>query len=86
LQNEIGKGAYSTVYRAINVKTKQEVAIKQVRAEKFRQLPKLEEGTYNEINILTTLGPSPHIIRYLDMLKTANNFYFVYEFCNGGTL
>jgi serine/threonine protein kinase len=20
------------------------------------------------------------------MLKTANNFYFVYEFCNGGTL
>lgn len=20
------------------------------------------------------------------MLKTSNNFYFVYEFCNGGTL
>lgn len=20
------------------------------------------------------------------MLKTANNFYFVYEYCNGGTL
>jgi len=47
LEKEIGRGMYSTVYRAIHMKTKQEVAIKQVRAEKFRQYPKLEEGTYN---------------------------------------
>ena len=47
MQNEIGRGAYSTVYRAINIKTKQEVAIKMVKAEKFKQFQKLEEGTYN---------------------------------------
>jgi serine/threonine protein kinase len=47
LQSELGRGAYSTVYRAINMKTKQEVAIKMVKAEKFKQYPKLEEGTYN---------------------------------------
>jgi len=29
------------------MKTKQEVAIKMVKAEKFKQYPKLEEGTYN---------------------------------------
>lgn len=23
---------------------------------------------------------------YYEMLKTKNNYYFVYEFCNGGTL
>lgn len=86
LQNEIGRGNYSTVFKAINIKTKQEVAIKMVKAEKFKQFPKLEEGTYNEINILTTLEPSPHIIKYYDMLKTVNNFYFVYEYCNGGNL
>ena len=86
LQNEIGRGAYSTVYRAINIKTKQEVAIKMVKAEKFKQFQKLEEGTYNEINILTNLEPCPYIIKYFDMLKTVNNFYFVYEYCNGGTL
>ncbi len=86
LQNEIGRGMYSTVFRAINIKTKQEVAIKQVKSEKFKQYPKLEEGTYNEINILTNLEGCPHIIKYFDMLKTVNNFYFVYEFCNGGTL
>lgn len=25
-------------------------------------------------------------MKYIDMLKTVNNFYFVYEYCNGGTL
>ena len=57
-----------------------------VKADKFRELPKLEEGTINEINILSNLEPCSHIILYYDMLKTVNNFYFVYEYCNGGTL
>lgn len=33
---------YSTVFKAINMKNKQEVAIKMVKAEKFKQYPKLE--------------------------------------------
>jgi serine/threonine protein kinase len=36
LQNELGSGVYSRVYRAIHVKTKQEVAIKMVKADKFK--------------------------------------------------
>lgn len=56
-----------------------------IKAETFKKHLKLEEGTVNEINILTNLEPCQHIIRYYDMLKTVNNFYFVYEFCNGGT-
>ena len=40
----------------------------------------------HEINILTNIEKNPHIICYYDMLKTSNNFYFVYEYCNGGTL
>ena len=55
LLNEIGRGMYSTVYKAINMKNKQEVAIKMVKAEKFKQYPKLEEGTFNEINILSLI-------------------------------
>jgi serine/threonine protein kinase len=78
LQFELGRGVYSTVFKAINIKTKEEVAIKMVKADKFKQFPKLEEGTYNEINILTNLESCAHIIRYYDMLKTVNNFYFVY--------
>ncbi len=40
----------------------------------------------NEINILSSIETNQHIIRYYDMLKTTNNFYFIYEYCNGGTL
>lgn len=86
LQIELGSGVYSKVFKAFHVVTKQEVAIKMVKADKFKELPKLEEGTINEINTLTSLKPCPNIIRYYDMLKTVNNFYFVYEYCNGGTL
>lgn len=82
----MGEGVYAKVYKAVHLQTKQEVAIKVVQAEKFREIPKLEECTVNEINILSTLQSCPYIVKYIDMLKTANNFYFVYEYCNGGTL
>lgn len=36
LQYELGSGVYSKVYKAINLKTKQDVAIKMVKAEKFK--------------------------------------------------
>lgn len=75
---ELGSGVYSHVYKAVNIITNQEVAIKMVKADKFKEMPKLEEGTINEINTLTALKPCPNIIRYFDMLKTVNNFYFVY--------
>ena len=74
------------MYKGIHIRTKQEVAVKVIKADKFREIPKLEEFTVNEINTLSMMEPNPHIVRYLDMLKTVNNFYFVYEFCNGGTL
>lgn len=79
LQECLGEGVYAKVYRAVHVKTHQEVAIKVIQASKFRDIPKLEECTVNEINILSQLKEEcGHIIKYIDMLKTANNFYFVY--------
>ena len=41
LQCQLGSGVYSTVYKAMNMKTKQMVAIKMVKTDKFRELPKL---------------------------------------------
>ncbi len=40
----------------------------------------------NEINILSNMERNEHVIGYYDMLKSKTNFYFVYDFCNGGTL
>ena len=40
----------------------------------------------NEIKVLGMVGACPHIITYYEKLVSKNNYYFVYEFCNGGTL
>lgn len=48
--------------------------------------PKLEEFTINEIQTLSKIEDTTHVVRFIEILKTANNYYFVYEFCNGGTL
>lgn len=60
--------------------------MKVIEVKKFQTNKKLEECTVHEINILTNIEKNKHIITYYDMLKTQNNFYFVYEYCNGGTL
>lgn len=74
------------MYRGKNIKTNQEYAIKIIPAEKLHQNSKLEECTMNEVQTLTIIGQTEHIIMYYEMLKTKNNYYFVYEYCNGGTL
>lgn len=67
------------------MKTKENFAIKCISLDKYRKVPKLDEFTTNEIKVLSKLI-HPNIVRYFDRLKTANNIYMVYEFCNGGTL
>jgi serine/threonine-protein kinase ULK/ATG1 len=74
------------VYKAVNDKTNQVVAIKIIRIEKFKMSPKLEEFTINEIQTLSKIEDTTHVVRFIEILKTANNYYFVYEYCNGGTL
>jgi len=49
LQEALGSGQYGKVYRALNVRTNNLVAIKAVKVEKFKEVPKLEEFTMNEI-------------------------------------
>ena len=76
----IGEGAYGKVYRAVNKLDNKEYAVKVIEVKKFQTNKKLEECTVNEINILTNIEHHKHIIRYFDMLKTSNNFYFIYYF------
>ena len=85
LYETIGAGQYGKVYRAKNTKTNETVAVKAVPLDKFKEVPKLEEFTANEIKTLNRIK-NPNVIRFIEMLKTANNMYLVYEFCEGGTL
>lgn len=73
------------MYRGVDGRSGKEVAAKVILARRFKDNPKLEECTLNEIEVLSRID-SPHIVRFIEILKTVNNFYFFYEFCNGGTL
>jgi len=86
LQEEIGSGQYGKVYRARNLKKKGViVAIKVIPNRKFSEIPKLEELTQNEISLLSNIR-NPNVIRFIEMLKTTNNMYMVYEYCADGDL
>jgi serine/threonine-protein kinase ULK/ATG1 len=43
----VGEGEFGRVYKAVNEKTNQTVAIKIIKVEKFKMSPKLEEFTIN---------------------------------------
>jgi serine/threonine protein kinase len=85
LLEEVGSGQYGKVFRGQHIKTGENFAVKCISLDKFRRVPKLDEFTNNEIKVLSKLV-HPNIVRFFDKLKTANNIYMIYEFCNGGTL
>jgi len=85
LYESIGAGQYGKVFRAKNTQTNETVAVKTIPLQKFAQVPKLEEFTSNEIKTLARIN-NVNVVRFIEMLRTVNNMYLVYEFCEGGTL
>lgn len=47
----------------------QVIAIKVVKMEKFREIPKLYEFTMNEIRTLAKID-NPNCVKFMEMLKT----------------
>ena len=84
LNNIIGKGENSEVvlaakegnlmFNVCKIYKRKEIEGKQI----YKSLG-------HEINILETLNDQ-NVIKLLDILKTKNNFYVIYEYCNGGNL
>lgn len=85
LQKVIGSGQYGKVYKAMNMKTNQVFAVKSIKLDKFRIVPKLHEFTINEVQTLSRIN-NPNIVKFVEMLRTSNNVYLIYEYCNNGTL
>ena len=61
------------------------MAIKIINKKDIIDNNHLHKFTLNEISILKTLDHS-NIIRLVELIKTENNYYIVYEFINGGSL
>lgn len=67
------------------MQTDETFAVKVIKLEKFKMIPKLHEFTINEIQTLSKIK-NPNIIRFIEMLRTSHNVYLIYDYCNGGTL
>ena len=60
-----------------------EFAVNTVKRNIFLENPKLKQ--FNEIQTLSCIN-NENVVKFIEMITTNNNIYFVYEFCNGGTL
>jgi len=66
------------------MKTKEQVAIKVIPSKKFKEDPMMDKFTKNEILTLKRLNKerNPNIIRFIEIMRSINNTYYVYEYCN----
>ncbi|XP_058132123.1 mitogen-activated protein kinase 15 isoform X8 [Dasypus novemcinctus] len=79
LKRRLGKGAYGIVWKAVDRRTGEVVAIKKI-FDAFRDQTDAQR-TFREIMLLQEFGGHPNIIRLLDVLRAANDrdIYLVFE-------
>ncbi|KAJ2161789.1 Serine/threonine-protein kinase [Coemansia sp. RSA 552] len=80
---QIGRGSFATVYRGVNKKTNELVAVKSVVRSSLTR--RLLENLETEINILRTVK-HPSIVGLIDCLKSRNHIHLVMEYCSLGDL
>jgi len=85
IKEECGKGAFSTVYRAVHKTTGENFAIKVIKKSAINVDVKTQKRYKTEVEILRTVD-HPHIISLKDLFNTKEKLYLVMEFVNGGEL
>ncbi|KAJ5673972.1 Cytokinesis protein sepH [Penicillium macrosclerotiorum] len=79
----LGRGAFGSVYRALNWNTGETVAVKQI---KLVDLPKSELRVIMlEIDLLKNLD-HPNIVKYHGFVKSAETLNIILEYCENGSL
>ncbi|KMU72375.1 serine/threonine-protein kinase 3 [Coccidioides immitis RMSCC 3703] len=79
----LGKGAFGSVYRALNWGTGETVAVKQIR---LVDLPKSElRVIMQEIDLLKNLD-HPNIVKYHGFVKSVETLNIILEYCENGSL
>ncbi|TKA78167.1 hypothetical protein B0A55_03894 [Friedmanniomyces simplex] len=79
----LGRGAFGSVYRALNWSTGETVAIKQVS---LSHLPRGDLTVImQEIDLLKNLN-HPNIVKYHGFVKSVENLYIILEYCENGSL
>jgi serine/threonine protein kinase/tetratricopeptide (TPR) repeat protein len=85
LDEKIGQGGMGLVYRGIDTKTHEVVAVKQLQASIIAKEPDVLERFAREGEALRQLN-HPNIVKHLAALEENGNSYLVMEFVSGGDL
>lgn len=87
LQQMLGEGAFSSVYKGTNVETNDTVAIKIINKSNLTQ--KQLANIHNEIHIMNTLsnaGSQQNTLRLIESFDTPHNCFLILEYCDGGEI
>ena len=83
LGEELGRGAYGRVYRGLDTRTGEQVAIKQI------SLDRIPSGTLaslvTEVELLKALN-HVNVVQYLGSFRTRNHLYIIMELVENGSL
>lgn len=86
LVQEIGKGQFGSVYRALDRENNDaEYAVKLVARNKLESNSLVSRLFSSEINIMKQID-HPHLLRLCDFIETTNNYYVVVQYCKDGDL
>jgi serine/threonine protein kinase len=84
LIKSIGKGAYGEVFLTNKKGSKKQFATKKC-AKNIVLKEKMKKYFSTELYILSHIN-HPNIIKFHEVKQTLNNFYLVFDYCNGGNL
>ena len=84
LKKIIGKGSFGQVYLTSKTGTNKLFATKKMPKTMVLQ-PKVKKYFNNEIHILENID-HPYIIKLYEIKQTINNYFLIFDFCNGGDL
>ncbi len=85
----LGKGQYSTVYKAQSRVDKQLYALKVMPLNEIRRDVSYAEIVENEFKIFTALEAtkdSHHLVHLIEWFRTEKYLYMVTEYCDGGDM
>ncbi|KAJ9051580.1 Protein kinase of the Mitotic Exit Network, variant 3 [Entomophthora muscae] len=79
----IGKGAFGTVYRGLNMETGEAVAVKQLLLVNINKIS--VDVMMMEIDLLKKLNHQ-NIVKYMGFIKTSYHMNIIIEYCENGSL
>ena len=81
--SKLGDGSYGVVFLAVNIMTKQNIAMKKIKKVKENEIDDME--IKNEIDILKKLD-HPNIVKIIEFYSTPKAYYIITDFCSCGEL